>query len=66
MIVASPGGRGQPLGFIVDTVGEILSVDEAEITKDPPAPWVDERLLGGVLEVGGRPVLLADLGKVVG
>ncbi len=66
MIVATPGGRGQPLGFIVDTVGEILSLDEAGITTDPPAPWVDEHLLAGVLEVRGRPILLADLGKMMG
>jgi purine-binding chemotaxis protein CheW len=66
MIIATPAGCGQPLGFIVDGVGEILSVGEAERTTSPPAPWVDERLLAGVLEVEGRPVLLADLGKMVG
>ena len=66
MIVATPGGHGQSLGFIVDTVGEILSVSEAELGTNSPAPWVDERLLAGVLEVQGRPVLLADLGKMMG
>jgi purine-binding chemotaxis protein CheW len=65
MIIASPGGRGEPLGFIVDTVGEILSVGESEVPTRAPAPWVDERLLTGSLEVHGRPVLLTDLVKIM-
>jgi purine-binding chemotaxis protein CheW len=66
MIIATPAGGRQSLGFIVDAVGEILAMDEAEATMHPPAPWLDERLLAGVLRVRGRPVLLADLAKVVG
>jgi purine-binding chemotaxis protein CheW len=66
MIVATPGGDGQPLGLIVDAVGEILSVQDAGTAPRPPVPWVDERLLAGVLEVQGRPVLLADLVKMLG
>ena len=65
MIVALPGGRGEPMGFIVDSVGEILSVGEAEGPARVTAPWVDERLLAGTLEVHGRPVLLPDLVKIM-
>jgi purine-binding chemotaxis protein CheW len=65
MIVALPGGQGEPLGFIVDSVGEILSVGEAEGPARVTAPWVDERLLAGTLEVHGQPVLLADLVKIL-
>lgn len=64
MIVALPGGRGEPLGFIVDSVAEVLSVAEAEGPTGVPASWVDERLLAGVLEVHGRPVFLPDLAKI--
>ncbi len=65
MIIALPGGRGEPMGFIVDSVGEILSVGEAEGPARVTAPWVDERLLAGTLEVHGRPVLLPDLVKIM-
>ena len=65
MIVALPGGRGEAMGFIVDSVGEILSVGEAEGPARVTAPWVDERLLAGTLEVHGRSVLLPDLVKIM-
>jgi purine-binding chemotaxis protein CheW len=65
MIVATPGGYAQPLGFIVDAVGEILSVCDAGAAPRAEVPWLDERLLAGVLEVHGRPVLLADLVKMM-
>ena len=65
MIVAAPGGQAQPLGFIVDTVGEILSVGDPGAAPRPPVPWLDERLLAGVLQVQGRPVLLADLVRML-
>jgi purine-binding chemotaxis protein CheW len=65
LIVALPGGRKEPLGFIVDSVGEILSVSEAEAPTRAPAPWVDEGLLAGALEVHGRRVLLPDLAKIL-
>jgi len=65
MIIALPGGRGEPMGFIVDSVGEILTVGEAEGPARVTAPWVDERLLAGTLEVHGRPVLLPDLVKIM-
>ncbi len=65
MIVALPGERGQPMGFIVDSVGEILSVGEAAGPARVSPPWVDERLLTGTLEVHGQPVLLADLAKIM-
>lgn len=65
MIIALPGGRGEPMGFIVDSVGEILSVGEEEGPAHATAPWLDERLLAGTLEVHGRPVLLPDLAKIM-
>jgi len=65
MIIALPGGRGEPMGFIVDSVGEILSVGEAEAPAGVTAPWVDERLVAGTLQVHGRPVLLPDLVKIL-
>ncbi len=64
MIVALPGARGEPVGFIVDSVGEILSVGEAEGPAPVSAPWVAEGLLAGALEVQGRPVFLPDLAKI--
>jgi purine-binding chemotaxis protein CheW len=65
MIVALPAGRSEPLGFIVDSVGEILSVGEPEGPTRAPHPWVDERLVAGTLEVHGQPVLLPDLVKIL-
>jgi purine-binding chemotaxis protein CheW len=65
MIVALPGGRDEPLGLIVDSVGEILSVAGAESPSGDPAPWFDECLLLGALEVQGRRVFLPDLAKIV-
>ena len=50
MIVALPAGRSEPLGFIVDSVGEILSVGEPQSPTRAPHPWVDERLVAGTLE----------------
>jgi purine-binding chemotaxis protein CheW len=64
MIVALPGPRGEPVGFIVDSVGEILSVGEAEGAAPVSVPWVAEGLLAGALEVQGRQVLLPDLAKI--
>ena len=65
MIVALPGGRREPMGFIVDSVGEILSVGEAEGPTRVPDPWVAEGFLVGALEVQGRPVFLPDLVKIM-
>ena len=65
MIVALPGGQGEPLGFIVDSVGEILSVGESEAPARTPPPWMDERLVAGTVEAHGQPVLLADLVKIM-
>lgn len=64
MIVALPEGRGEPMGFIVDSVGEILSVGEAECPANVSVPWVAEELLAGALEIEGRRVFLPDLGKL--
>ncbi len=65
MIVALPEGRGESLGFIVDSVGEILSVGEAEGPTRLPAPWIDEGVLAGALEVQGRRVFLPNLAKIM-
>jgi purine-binding chemotaxis protein CheW len=64
MIVAIPGSRGEPVGFIVDSVGEILTVGEAEAAASAPVPWVAEGLLAGAIEVQGRQVFLPDLAKL--
>ncbi len=64
MIVALPGPQGEPVGFIVDSVGEILSVGEAEGAAPVSAPWVAEGLLTGAIEFQGRQVLLPDLAKI--
>lgn len=66
MIVALPGGRDEPLGLIVDSVGEILSVAGAKSPSGDPAPWFDEGLLSGALEVQGRRVFLPDLKRMMG
>ena len=65
MIIARPAGRSELLGFIVDSVGEILSVGESEAPARTPPPWVDERFVSGTVEVHGQPVLLADLVKIL-
>ena len=64
MIIALAGERREPLGFIVDAVGEILSVEDTERPVRDGAPWVDPGLLLGALEVQGRQVLLPDLAKL--
>ena len=64
MIVALPEPRREPVGFIVDSVGEILSVGEAEGAAPVSVPWVAEGLLAGALEVQGRQVFLPDLAKI--
>ncbi len=64
MIVASPGTGIEPMGFIVDSVGEILSVGEAASAASTSIPWVAEGLLQSVIEVQGRQVFLPDLAKL--
>ena len=51
MILALPGPQCEPVGFIVDSVGEILSVGEGEGAVPASVPWVAEGLLA-------RPSLL--------
>ncbi len=60
------GGRDEPLGLIVDSVGEILSVTGAESPSGDPAPGFDAGLLSGALEVQGRRVFLPDLKRMMG
>ena len=64
MIIALAGERPEPLGFIVDSVGEILSVEDAQPPVRGGPPWVDPGLLLGTLEVQGRRVWLPDLAKL--
>ena len=64
MIVALPGPPGELMGFLVDSVGEILSVGEVEGAAPASIPWVAEGLLAGALQVQGRQVLLPDLTKI--
>jgi chemotaxis signal transduction protein len=64
MIVALPRPQAGPVGFIVDSVGEILSVGEAEAAAPLSVPWVAEGLLAGAFEIQGRQVLLPDLAKI--
>ena len=65
MIVVLSGPSGQPVGFIVDAVGEILSVGEAEGAVPASVPWVAENLLAGALKIQGRQLLVPDLTKIV-
>ena len=65
MIVALSGSPSEPVGFIVDAVGEILSVREAEGAVPVSVPWVAQNLLAGALEIQGRQLLLPDLAKIV-
>lgn len=64
MIVAMVGARGEPMGFIVDSVAEILALSESEGTPPASVPWVAEGFLAGALEVQGRQLLLPDLAKL--
>ncbi len=64
MIVALAGPQGGPVGLIVDSVGEILSLGEAEDAVPASVPWVAEGLLAGALEVQGRQLLLPDLARI--
>jgi purine-binding chemotaxis protein CheW len=64
MIVALAGEGGAPVGFIVDSVGEILSVGELDGVAPASVPWVAEGLLSGALEVQGRRILLPDLTRL--
>lgn len=65
LIVVLPGGRHEPVGLIVDSVGEIFSVGETEGRAQADVPWVTEALLAGALEIQGRRVLLPDLARLV-
>jgi purine-binding chemotaxis protein CheW len=64
MILALPRPQDGPVGFIVDSVGEILSVGEAEGAAPVSVPWVADGLLAGAFEIQGRQVLLPDLAKI--
>ena len=64
MIVANPGTGSEPMGFIVDSVGEILSAGEAGAAASASVPWVADGLFRNVIEVQGRQVFLPDLAKL--
>ena len=64
MVVALLGEQSEALGFIVDTVGEILSVEDAQSPVRGGPPWLDPGLLLGSLEVQGRQVWLPDMAKL--
>jgi purine-binding chemotaxis protein CheW len=64
MIVAFPGPQADPIGFIVDSVSEILSVGEAQGTASVSVPWVEGNVLTGVLEIQCQQVLVPDLAKI--
>ena len=64
MIVASPGTWDGPMGFIVDSVGEILSAGEVGVAATSSFPWVADGLLHRVIEVQGRQVFLPDLARL--
>ena len=66
MIIAFPGPHGEPVGLIVDSMGEILSVGESKAAATVSTPWMAEGLVTGAIEVQGRPVLLPDLAKIAG
>ena len=66
LIVALPGGRDEPVGFIVDSVGEILSVSGSGASGQGPEAWTDEGFASASLEVQGRRLLLPDLARLAG
>lgn len=64
VIVVLAGSRSEPVGFIVDSVGEILSLSEAEGAALSSVPCVAEGLLARALELQGRQLFLPDLAKL--
>ncbi len=64
LVVVLAREGGEPVGLIVDSVGEILSVGETERAARADVPWVAEGLLAGALEVQGRQLLLPDLTRL--
>lgn len=54
------------LGFTVDSVSEIVRVQEEEIVETPPTITdFDKRFLSGVAKVGEKLILLLDLQKIL-
>jgi len=58
---------GQTLGFIVDAVSDVLTVDGAQIQPTPDLHGqVDTTALTGLVQAGEKLVLLLDIAQVVG
>ncbi|NLB77843.1 MAG: chemotaxis protein CheW [Clostridiaceae bacterium] len=54
------------LGFTVDSVSEIVRVQEEDIVETPPTITdFDKRFLSGVAKVGEKLILLLDLQKIL-
>jgi purine-binding chemotaxis protein CheW len=58
---------GQTLGFIVDAVSDVLTVDKSQIQPTPDLHGqVDTTALTGLAQAGDKLVLLLDIAQVVG
>ncbi len=59
---------GELMGFIVDSVSEVLRVAEAEILPPPAAisAGVQQECVSGVINRGERLLIMLDLDKLIG
>jgi purine-binding chemotaxis protein CheW len=58
--------NGYLLGFIVDSVTEIVRVPDEEIETTPPSiTSFDKRFISGVAKLGDKLILLLNLEKVL-
>jgi purine-binding chemotaxis protein CheW len=59
--------RGRTMGFVVDSVSDVLSVDAASVERTPDvASAVDASLVSGIARVNERFVMLVDVDRVAG
>ncbi len=64
LVVAILDGMSGAMGFIVDAVGEILTLGEDGEAVSAPAPHPPDEIRQRVVEVGGRQVFLPDLARL--
>ncbi|AKU93653.1 Positive regulator of CheA protein activity (CheW) [Labilithrix luteola] len=59
--------RGQTVGFVVDSVSDVLSLDESAIERAPDLGGrVDASLVSGIARTQDRFVVLLDIDRVAG
>ena len=60
------GIGGTEVGMVVDGVSEVLTVADEDIEPPPPmVTTVDSAFITGIAKLGGRLVILLDLGQVL-